>query len=1057
MYTMKHFLLLILAVTFCVAARATHVVGGSLTYEHLGGSTYRVTLKMYRDCSPGNAAFPANVRIEVRDVNGISFTPDKDIVIAFPGATAVQPYIDTCAANPGLCLEEAIYTRVVNNLPPQAGGYHLFYQYCCRNSTLANCVNPLNTGESWYAFIPNNAVLITNSSPVWVNPPPVFVCQGNPMNFDHGATDSDGDSLVYSYYTPYDDAAPTFPSGVATFPPITWVGGFGPNNACGGPNLTMSSTSGYITGAPPFTGQYVCGVRCEEYRNGVKIGEILRDFQLNVVFCPPLAQASIAPSNNVCTGGAINFVNTSDPANSYYWDFGDGATTLDTSTFQNPGSYPYPGLGPYLVTLIINYGTPCADTAYQTIDISSVSANTVASGDSVCVGQSLTFIDSSTVTGNTVLTGFYWEFGDGDTSLASTTTHAWSASGTYIVTHIAINSLGCNDTAYTTVYVVAAPIALAGNDTFACTNNAIVGLGGNILNATGGLWTGLGTFNPSPTVYNATYTPTQTELDSGYAILILQSTGFVLCAHDFDTVRITFAPGPVVDVGADLFVCRDTPYVSICGTVSVASGGVWSTSGTGTFLDSSMLCTNYIPSALDTAAGSVMLWITSTGNGSCIAENDTLMLFLTPPPNVQAIGPDSACSNVPFTVSANTATGSGYWTTNGDGAFITSDSALVTSYLPGAGDLASGTVLIIFNSLNNGGCQQQRDTLFITVIPAPNSGLQYTSACPGYAVQFADQTQSVTAIVAWSWNFGDPTSSSNTSTQQNPSHIYATGGWYNVTLITFSNNGCPDTVVTPVYVYPNPIPAFTTSGFCSNEPIQFIDATTVDSGGVVTWVWNFGDNTSATGQPVTHLFPNASTWNVSLIVTTNFGCMDSITLPILIYPAPTAAFSSNPTSAANTFQTVQFTDQSTIANTIVGWNWNFGDSTNASVQNPSHSWNAPGLYPIVLIVTDTNGCMDTTILDYVISSPPVVPSGYSPNGDGQNDIFYVLGGPFVELELRIYNKWGEVIFVSYAQANGWDGTRDGIEQPVGVYAYTVHAVTPDLTEHYLDGKVTLVR
>jgi gliding motility-associated-like protein len=916
-------------------------------------------------------------------------------------------------------------------------------------------VNPLNTGETWYTYIPNNAALITNSSPVWTNPPPVFVCQGNPMNFDHGATDADGDSLVYSYYTPYTDQAPTFPSGVATFPPVTWVAGFGPNNACGGPPLTMSSTTGYITGAPPFTGQYVCGVRCEEFRNGVKIGEILRDFQLNVVYCPPIAQAGIGPSNDVCTGGTINFNNTSDPANSYYWDFGDGASILDTSTFASP-TYTYPGLGPYIVSLIINYGTPCADTAYQTIEISSVSAGTAISGDSACVGQTLPFYDSSTVTGNATLSAYYWEFGDGDTALTPNATHAWSASGTYTVTHIAQNNLGCNDTAYTTIYIVAPPIALAGNDTFACTNNSVIGLGGNILNASGGMWTGPGSFNPNQFTYNATYTPTQTEIDSGYTELVFQSTGYTLCSHDYDTVRISFVPGPVVDVGQDLYACRDTPYVSVCASITVASGGVWSTSGSGSFTNPTALCTDYLPSAADASAGSVMLWMTSTGNGSCNPETDTLTLFLTPPPNVAAVAPDTACSNLPFLITAVTATNAGFWTTTGDGSFA-NDTALITTYQPGPGDLAGGSVQIVFNSLNNGGCRQQHDTIVVTVIPAPASGLTYTSACPGYPVQFADQTMSVTAIVSWQWDFGDSSSPNNTSTAQNPNHIYAAGGWYNVTLITTSANGCPDTVITPVYVYPNPDPAFTTTGICSNEPVTFTDASLVDSGGVVQWLWLFGDNTSATSNPVTHLYGAAGNYNVSLIVTTNHGCVDTITQALNIVQAPTAAFTSNPAVAANTYQVVQFTDQSTPTGSIISWGWNFGDSTNAFVQHPTHAWTTPGGYPVTLIVTDGNGCMDTTVLDYVISSPPVVPSGFSPNGDGQNDIFYVLGGPFTEFEFRIYNKWGELIFVSTDQSIGWNGERDGIPQPVGVYVYTVHAVTPDLATHYLEGDVTLVR
>jgi gliding motility-associated-like protein len=1053
---MKRLTILCIALLCSFIANATHIVGASLTYQHLGGATYRVTLKMYRDCRPGNVAFPNSVTIEVRDVNGNLFTPNKAISIPFTTSTAVNPYIDTCAANPGLCLEEAIYTKVVNNLPPQPGGYHLYFQSCCRNNTLTNVVNPLNTGDSWYTHIPDMSSLITDSSPVWVNPPPVFVCQAEPINFPHGATDLDGDSLVYSFYTPYSDPAPTFPGGVATFTPITWQPGYGPNNSCGGPNLTINPQTGFISGSPPNIGQYVCGVRCEEYRNGAKIGEILRDFQFNVVYCPPLAQANIGPPSGVCSGQTVNFVNNSDPANSYFWNFGDISTINDTSSLLTP-NYTYPGLGPYTVTLVINVGTACADTATQIVQLSYVTTSYTPSNDSACVGDSVAFTDTSVPSVNSTITSYWWDFGDLTTSAQQNPVHVYNASGTYTIFHSAQNSQGCDDTISQTMVILAPPIALAGNDTFACTNNPNIGLGGNVLNVAGGYWTGPGTFTPDSTVLNATYTPTPAEIASGSTYLILTTRGPSLCSMDADTVMISFAAGPSVGAGPDIIVCRDTPSVAICGTYSIAGGSVWSTSGSGTFGNATDTCTTYAPSAADAASGQVYLFLTSTSNGSCLPEVDTLILFLTPPPNISASSPDTACSNVPFTITATTATGQGYWTTTGDGTFPLGDTLLTSDYLPGAGDLSNGGVVIVFNSLNNGGCQQQRDSLFVTVIPAPASTFSYVSVCPGVPMQFTDASTSVSPITSWSWNFGDPPTN-NTSTNQNPAHTYSTGGYYNVTLIVSSQNGCPDTVMLPVYVYPDPVAAFSTTGYCLNDGTLFTDISTVDTGSVVSWVWNFGDAITSTVNPVTHTFGSSATWNVSLVVTSNYGCKDTVVQPVVIYPSPTAAFSTNPTSAANTTQIVQMNDLS-YAN-INSWWWDFGDSTsNSTQQNPTHAWQNPGTYPITLVVADTNGCTDTTVVDYIISTPPVLPSGFSPNGDGHNDYFWVRGGPFTDLELRVYNNWGELIFVGTGtrQTDGWDGTYKGVPQPVGVYVYTAHAVTPDGKEYNLSGDVTLIR
>jgi gliding motility-associated-like protein len=89
--------------------------------------------------------------------------------------------------------------------------------------------------------------------------------------------------------------------------------------------------------------------------------------------------------------------------------------------------------------------------------------------------------------------------------------------------------------------------------------------------------------------------------------------------------------------------------------------------------------------------------------------------------------------------------------------------------------------------------------------------------------------------------------------------------------------------------------------------------------------------------------------------------------------------------------------------------------------------------------------------------PPKLPNAFSPNGDGVNDAFFVRGGPFETMELKVYNSWGEMIFETTDPLAGWDGTHDGKPEINGVYVYTVIAKSVDGIEHDRSGKVTLVR
>lgn len=1047
----KRLLLILLLLIGPLWVSATHVVGGSLTYEHLGGSTYRITFKMYRDCGPSSIQLPANVTIQVRQPNGATFSPSKNITMAKTQVAILNPPIDTCAFDPGVCVEEAIYTTIVNNLPPNPGGYHLYYTTCCRNASLVNVLNPLSSGGGFYTFIPDNSLLLTNSSPQWKNFTPVFVCQGNPLNFDHGATDKDGDSLAYSFYNPFNDNVPTFPGNVATFNQIGYNGGFNSNDPLGGSSLTVNPNTGFITGIPPALGQYVVGVKVDEFRNGVLINTVYRDFQFNVLNCPPIPMPGIAPVTG-CSGLAINFTNASIPlaGNSFYWDFGDLASTTDNSTLVNP-SYAYPSIGTYIVMLVAQAGTPCADTIYDTLIVSGLTPDFTLT-DSTCVNDPVNFFDTSVPTINTTINSWVWNFGDGGSAVIPNPTYTYTVGGTYAVQLIVGTTTGCLDSISKNIYVQALPVAIA-VDTFACISSPVTNLNGNVVGASGGLWIGNGVFNPGANDLNATYTPTAAELSAGFSTIILSTTGNALCPSSSDTMTISFSIGITADAGGNISVCKDTASVPLSGNIITASGGQWVSSGIGSFSPNPFdMNAIYIPSSADTAAGFVNIYLNSVGNGNCLPDSDTIVVTFTPTPLVSILSNDTACAGSIFIpVNATSTTGTGYWQTLGSGFFSPNDSLNTTSYFADSLDNFNGNVTLFFTSTSNGGCQSFSDTLNISLIPAPSANFSFGSVCPNDTVFFNDLSTFVDPIVSWDWDFNN----SGTSNIPNTSTIYDSAGTYNVSLIVTSTNGCMDTLIQPVLIYSIPTALFGVNGVCVGANSLFIDSSTVNGSSISSWLWDFGDGGSDAVQNPVYTYINSGMFNVELIVQSAQGCWDTISGSVSIQESPTAGFTSIPESVKVdeifTFADISFTN-------VVDWQWDFGDDLGTSTdQHPSYSYSEAGNYTVCLVITDIMGCLDSICDEVIVFMPPAVPNAFSPNGQGGNNVFSVLGGPYKELEFRIYNNWGELIFESDEQSKGWDGTRDGANQPVGVYIYTVRAVTLDDEKHSIKGDVTLLR
>mgnify|MGYP006138209093 CR=1 FL=1 len=361
-------LLRLLLITFSfipLFVNATHLIGGEVVYTCLGGNQYEIKVIIYRDCGPTNTngtGFDVDGVITIYNMNdNFVDQPSHDSVVQ---EFVVDEFTDECLSlPPELCVEKGTYT-IVTTLPNNGQGYQIVYQRCCRNEQVINIVDPEDLGSTLVAYIPPISGDACNSSPSFDSFPPLALCLGSNVEVSQSATDVDGDVLSYSLVAPFHGSSDMDPTG--TYPPpyaqVAWETGYSdayPMDS--NPVLAIDPVTGLITGTPTQEGFYVIGIKVEEYRNGVYLGEILRDFRFLVVDCE-IATAAVPIADVYCDGLDVVFENQSLNAFDYYWDFGDLTTETDNSTENSP-IYVYSDSGNYTVTLIANPGTFCTDTS----------------------------------------------------------------------------------------------------------------------------------------------------------------------------------------------------------------------------------------------------------------------------------------------------------------------------------------------------------------------------------------------------------------------------------------------------------------------------------------------------------------------------------------------------------------------------------------------------------------------------------------------------------------------------------------------------------------------
>ncbi len=442
------FVALFLLCFFSQIMSASHIVGGEINYRCLGDDRYEIVMTVYRDCFYGNPLVwfdnPASIGIFDRN-NRLRY----DLRMRLMNNDTLQPVLsgECYVAPPSVCVHTTRYRDTVT-LPFLEGGYQLAYQRCCRNETIQNIIDPANTGATFYAFISEESLRSCNSNAVFRTWPPIYICVGEPIYFDHSAADIDGDSLVYRLCTPLTGATPDSPTPRPPNPPpyvpLRWLSPFGEHDMLGGDPLRIDSRTGLLTGLPRITGQFVAGICVEEYRDGVLISATRRDFQYNIGLCGKTESAFFSPEVNC--GFDVYFENLSQTADSVLWIIDDPANPGFTSSDYHL-QYTFSGPGQYIVTLIANPGAPCADTSMRSIEIVPLSMSGEIGISQLYCSDSLRLrLDADVRDSEYQITSLEWELSDGTDTYSFTGNPAEVSvplAPVVTVTMIAVNSKGC--------------------------------------------------------------------------------------------------------------------------------------------------------------------------------------------------------------------------------------------------------------------------------------------------------------------------------------------------------------------------------------------------------------------------------------------------------------------------------------------------------------------------------------------------------------------------------------------------------------------------------------
>ena len=716
---------------------------------------------------------------------------------------------------------------------------------------------------------------------------------------------------------------------------------------------------------------------------------------------PPIPNVSASGGFVFCTGGSVTL--TSDA----------GAATVWQPSGTSGATYVVSSSGNYTATITDANGCTAASAPIAVNVIAQPIASITPSGPTTfCAGGS---VDLSANYPN----GILWSNGSTSTSLTVTT------SGTY--SFIVDLGNGCVDTsAVTTVTVNPNPtptITPSGATTF-CAGGSVT-LTSSYAN--GNAWSSGANTVSINVIASGIFTVTVTDANG--------------CSGVSSAVIVTVNPipaAPIITPNGPTTFCAGN---SVTLSSNYPSGNMWS-NGSGA---SSIIVTtsgNYTDTYTD-------------ANG-CVSPTSSLLVTVNPIPTA-AIGaaPNAIClvNNTVVTYVGSAGAGAAYnWNFGGGNVISGAGQGPYTLNFPAAGNYT------VSMSVTELGCTSSNASCSITVYGTPSSSFSISddTICAGETVDVF-YTGSSSAIANYMWNVGTGVISSGSG--QGPVTILINTPGLNTISLVVSENACVSST-TSANVWVNALPQVNISAqpHSGCDSLTTVFNTTTPG---VSYLWDLGDGTTSGGTTVQHFYGNGM-FDVSLTVTDNNNCSNTLTLPgyILVLPTPVAAFSYKPTTDSAidlSAGTVYFTNQSSNATSYI---WNFGDGDNSYLMNPYHVYIDTGSYMVTMWAVNELGCSDSASAGpFIIKPNPefFIPNCFTPNGDGTNDLFQVYGARIAKMEVNIYSRIGEQLYTLNSTEDGWDGTYRNLKLNTGVYVYQGVIQFDSGKKKKVKGDVTILR